>query len=78
MARLLSHESRLMESEDMKLRRISGRNREAVTGGYSKMIKMNYIIRRYNSRVRFRWHETSEISSTDERDEKCIQKFIGQ
>lgn len=75
LARLLSHESRMTESEDTKLRRIYGRKREAVTGGYSKMVKTNYIIRRYNSRVRFTWHETSGISSTNERDEKCVQNF---
>jgi hypothetical protein len=54
-----------MESEDRKPRRISGRKREAVKGGYSKNIKMNSIIRRYNSRVQITGHETKGISSTN-------------
>lgn len=75
MARLISRESRLNESEDRKLRRISGRKREAVTVGYSKMIKMNSTIRRYNWRVQITGHETGGISGTNEKDENCIQNF---
>jgi hypothetical protein len=63
----------LIESEDRKLRRIYGTKREAVSGGYSKMVKMNSIIRRYNSRVQITGHETGEISS---REMRIVYKFL--
>jgi hypothetical protein len=75
LATLLSHESRLMESADRKQRSISGRKREAVTGGSREMFKTNSIICMHKSGVQIKRHETGGISRTDGKDENCIQNF---